>query len=1323
MRIIRTNPAACFLLLTSLPHLLAAAADDSTNLTPDTIDNENTDDVHVRLDLQNEQLEEIIEEEVEGVPLEISEEKDSDLAPIDQAMESADQEDDVIEDQETEEIIDKVQEDIDEQKTEESESEPLVQPEEEDVELVDIEEDVAPSSDNEDDNANKEDEEIIEVDSSTLATDETVAEEIDVIDADSSSDVADEENNDESDKDDNGDDETFERAEELFAEDIEASASQVIQEDGFRLPSLPKIDTTLEELPSDEVTNEETDQGTEPSTEEETEEIETIDDESQVKEDPPIDVSEIVKEIKHEILYEEGHKHIEMSEASKPQVTEDNGADSIDSTDTATAQVAEEEEIIDVEDLKIVVGTTSTEPIKEEEENSDNTEVDGQPIDEELPEENIEDAIEVEDDDSENNNDDTTEPMLENATGEHPVDDADETLVAEPVASVDGTIEPDENGAKVEESVEEEVVEEEIIASNTSEEEKVVEDTRMEPPKEDSADDIGNSEIEIEKDDQVKEIEDEKQEEKPIVDDDEDDEDLAERVSVDYASKSAGALIIEKTAEFKGTSNLITGDRDRYAIVPCSEEKKQVVMSLSEDILVKEIKLANYERFSSTVKDFQVKGSHTLGKWVDLGTFTATSSKGEQTFVLENPAWARYLKFKFLTHHGSEYFCTLSQIKVHGSNMVQDFHEHWESIEEENNEEQVDGDEIEVAAEASKADEVVHSTNTNSNDPTNEKLSGTDLSNSSISHEEDALGHVENKEFDDSEKGDGGPRHAQITPTVHSKPRPLNQFRNHMTFSEIIQVEMGDEKLFTDLYSLIPHTLGNLPAHAKNDMTCVNEDHELRSVHQIGKLAMDSLYRFGSRIVDDFAVSDISTGKVTSSKMDDFSNEFYQKRFGSEISSLVHLYANNIVYPTSPSYIESPENIITDGTSTEIEDSSILSSEVPQATSATKLAIEGSDDSLDFAISKLLKDLPSAECLVHLDFSEFKNKFDTARKSTGSNGNSQGGRMMEPIFKKLTDQIFALQTSLSVHDQFSKLSVSCYQRVILDLALETEKLRRDQDERLRRLEEHMMEPASMRMFQKLVVSVASTTTRWVISNVSSLFFKMTNNWIPRLLRYHLSKDTYNGLKETYATGLGHSQIVGNACSVVLDFLSRGIEAVATAMVSNGWAKPETYQEYLSAWSKYYDGGITVVFIVITLLFCRLIMMCSWILRPSKATGSSSLRPTRNGRTSSSRSSKTYSEDSLYTTLSKKQKKKSSKNKRRPKDPPPDAPSVEDVAATATIKEISEIPEESIPELREEPIAEWSSTPRNNGNANLPTDERDNEPVPAHSPSIVSLDDK
>ena len=74
---------------------------------------------------------------------------------------------------------------------------------------------------------------------------------------------------------------------------------------------------------------------------------------------------------------------------------------------------------------------------------------------------------------------------------------------------------------------------------------------------------------------------------------------------INYASQDAGAVVLESAPGSKGFANLLVDDRDKYAISPCAE-KKWVVIGLSEDIRVRAVTIANYEKYSSTVKEFQV---------------------------------------------------------------------------------------------------------------------------------------------------------------------------------------------------------------------------------------------------------------------------------------------------------------------------------------------------------------------------------------------------------------------------------------------------------------------------------------------------------------------------------------------------------------------------------------------------------------------------------------------------------------------------------------------------------------------------------------------
>ena len=70
---------------------------------------------------------------------------------------------------------------------------------------------------------------------------------------------------------------------------------------------------------------------------------------------------------------------------------------------------------------------------------------------------------------------------------------------------------------------------------------------------------------------------------------------------VNFASIGAGATVLETSSGAKGYMNLLNEDKDKYGISECSE-KMWVVMSLSEDVMVNTIVLANYEKYRSVKK-------------------------------------------------------------------------------------------------------------------------------------------------------------------------------------------------------------------------------------------------------------------------------------------------------------------------------------------------------------------------------------------------------------------------------------------------------------------------------------------------------------------------------------------------------------------------------------------------------------------------------------------------------------------------------------------------------------------------------------------------
>ncbi|KAF3777833.1 SUN domain-containing protein 2 [Nymphaea thermarum] len=140
-----------------------------------------------------------------------------------------------------------------------------------------------------------------------------------------------------------------------------------------------------------------------------------------------------------------------------------------------------------------------------------------------------------------------------------------------------------------------------------------------------------------------------------------------------YAAASKGAKVLAHNKEANGAANILGKDKDKYLRNPCSAEEKFVVIELSEETLVDVVEIANFEHYSSTFKEFELLGSliYPTEIWVSLGKYIAANSKHAQRFMLSEPKWVRYLKLNLLSHYGSEFYCTLSSVKVYGVDAVE----------------------------------------------------------------------------------------------------------------------------------------------------------------------------------------------------------------------------------------------------------------------------------------------------------------------------------------------------------------------------------------------------------------------------------------------------------------------------------------------------------------------------------------------------------------------------------------------------------------------------------------------------------------------------
>jgi hypothetical protein len=145
-----------------------------------------------------------------------------------------------------------------------------------------------------------------------------------------------------------------------------------------------------------------------------------------------------------------------------------------------------------------------------------------------------------------------------------------------------------------------------------------------------------------------------------------------------YASFDCAATVLKTNAKAKGEKFVLLENKDSYMLNECSVENKFLIIELCNDISIDTIVVANFEFFSSIFRTFRVSVSDKYplktDKWITLGTFEARNSRDIQAFLIDNPMiWARYVRFEFLTHYGSEFYCPLSLIRVHGTTMMEEY--------------------------------------------------------------------------------------------------------------------------------------------------------------------------------------------------------------------------------------------------------------------------------------------------------------------------------------------------------------------------------------------------------------------------------------------------------------------------------------------------------------------------------------------------------------------------------------------------------------------------------------------------------------------------
>lgn len=146
-------------------------------------------------------------------------------------------------------------------------------------------------------------------------------------------------------------------------------------------------------------------------------------------------------------------------------------------------------------------------------------------------------------------------------------------------------------------------------------------------------------------------------------------------LKVNFASSDLGARVMKSSEGCIGSANVLRRDGDRYMLSPCHESLRYVVIELSQEIVVEVVEIINREYYSSSPQQVMLLGSGTFpsDKWQHLGIFDFGKGLKVQALRLHWPSIVRYLKVVFSGSQGSEFYCTITEIRVFGKTLIDDW--------------------------------------------------------------------------------------------------------------------------------------------------------------------------------------------------------------------------------------------------------------------------------------------------------------------------------------------------------------------------------------------------------------------------------------------------------------------------------------------------------------------------------------------------------------------------------------------------------------------------------------------------------------------------
>ncbi|CAO1426865.1 unnamed protein product [Diamesa serratosioi] len=140
-----------------------------------------------------------------------------------------------------------------------------------------------------------------------------------------------------------------------------------------------------------------------------------------------------------------------------------------------------------------------------------------------------------------------------------------------------------------------------------------------------------------------------------------------------YANPDCGAKVLKSNPEAQSVNSVLSSHKDEYLLNSCNN-KIWFIVELCEAIQLERIEVANFELFSSSLKELNmsISNRYPTRDWSNVGQFATTNQRDIQSFDLNPQLFGKFVRIQ-IDYTNQEHYCPLSLFRVFGTSEIEAF--------------------------------------------------------------------------------------------------------------------------------------------------------------------------------------------------------------------------------------------------------------------------------------------------------------------------------------------------------------------------------------------------------------------------------------------------------------------------------------------------------------------------------------------------------------------------------------------------------------------------------------------------------------------------